>query len=244
VVGDTEERARDLIGRAGLVVEEVTYEASDEDPGTVLSTSPSATIQVQEGTSVDLVVSEGQELVGVPTLVGTSVDEATAALREAGLEVGQVEERDAPEDEGEVLEAGVQAGEQVPTGSAVDLVVSTGRTGVPDVTGQTEDDARAALEDAGFDVETTTRASAEAPEGTVLQQSPAAGTSQTPGTTITLTLAEAPAEPSPSPDEEPQDEATPGADPTDVPDEEPTDEPTDGATGAAGADAADATPAS
>ncbi|RJK94723.1 Stk1 family PASTA domain-containing Ser/Thr kinase [Vallicoccus soli] len=230
VVGEQVARAEQLITGAGLTVDQVDSEPSDDPSGTVLSSSPAAATEVQEGTAVDLVVSEGQETATVPTLVGSTLDEATAALASNGLLVGDVESRDAEEDEGEVLEASVQAGEEVPVGTTVDLVVSTGRTAVPDVTGQTEDDATDALEGAGFEVDTTTREDATAPEGTVIGQSPAAGTSQRTGTTITLTLAVAPP-PEPTPEESPTEE------PTEEPTDGPTgaEEPADGATPAAGA---------
>jgi serine/threonine-protein kinase len=61
---------------------------------------------------------------------------------------------------------------------------------VPDVTGESEDNARAALESAGLRVgEITREESGEAP-GTVIEQSPAAGDQVNLGSAIALTVAE------------------------------------------------------
>jgi serine/threonine-protein kinase len=63
---------------------------------------------------------------------------------------------------------------------------------VPDVTGSSEDDARAQLEDAGFRVEVAREQSEDSEPGTVLRQDPEAGTEAERGSAVTIVVAEAP----------------------------------------------------
>ena len=73
------------------------------------------------------------------------------------------------------------------------VVVLMGGVPVPDVTGKTEAEAAAALEDAGLEVGAVTQASdAQAVAGTVLQQDPAAGTEVDEGSAVALTLSSGP----------------------------------------------------
>jgi serine/threonine-protein kinase len=60
---------------------------------------------------------------------------------------------------------------------------------VPDVSGQTEEDATRALEDAGFKVKTTD-GTADTPEqdGTVVDQQPQPGEQAKKGSTVTITI--------------------------------------------------------
>ena len=63
---------------------------------------------------------------------------------------------------------------------------------VPSVVGNTEQEATFTLEQAGFQVQITTKEDESVDEGTVLQQDPAGGTKQQKGATITLTIAVGP----------------------------------------------------
>jgi serine/threonine-protein kinase len=75
----------------------------------------------------------------------------------------------------------------------VTLQVSRGkeRVDVPDVTGETEDNARSALQDAGLRVGKVTEEESEEETGTVTGQDPAAGASVAKGTAVNLTVAKA-----------------------------------------------------
>src|SRR5690606_18678467 len=60
VVGQTEERARELLGRTQLNVGEITYEESSaQDEGRVLRSEPSRDVAVPEGSAVNLVIGSG-----------------------------------------------------------------------------------------------------------------------------------------------------------------------------------------
>lgn len=105
---------------------------------------------VREGDSAVLAVSVGP----VPDVAGESVGDATAALNAKGLQIaGTTEETSEDVDEGLVIRiADREGGGSWRPGEAVTLVVSSGPPlfPVPNVVGLTRDQAKAALDEAGF----------------------------------------------------------------------------------------------
>jgi beta-lactam-binding protein with PASTA domain len=131
--------------------------------------------------------------VQVPTLLNVEQAAAEQALTDAGLEVGEVTQRDTNDADqvGKVLESSPASGAQVNEGTEVDLVVGVAPDAitVPDVVGFDEDQARTALEQAGFTGSINTRQEDSLEEeGTVASVSPAVGESAAPDDTITLGL--------------------------------------------------------
>ena len=91
--------------------------------------------------------------VTVPDVVGKTQVDATRALEDAGLKVGQITSaNDSQAAAGTVLLQDPAAGSTVDDGASVGLTVSSGpgTAAVPDVVGMTRADAQAALADAGF----------------------------------------------------------------------------------------------
>ncbi|SOD95623.1 Stk1 family PASTA domain-containing Ser/Thr kinase [Blastococcus haudaquaticus] len=133
------------------------------------------------------------QTVQVPTLLGVPVADARQDLTDAGLVVGTETERDTtdPTQVGTVLESSPAGGAQVEKGSEVDLVVGVAPDAIriPDVIGFDEDQARAALEQAGFTGSINTRqVDSLEDEDSVASVEPAVGESASPGQTITLGL--------------------------------------------------------
>jgi len=56
----------------------------------VVSTSPSAGASVARGGKVTVTISKGPDLVAVPDVTGKSVQDATTAMQQAGLSIGNV----------------------------------------------------------------------------------------------------------------------------------------------------------
>lgn len=147
--------------------------------GQVMAVVPPPGERVLLGSAVEAVLSRGPERHAVPEVVGTDEDAARRALAEATLVVGTVERAwSETVPAGAVVEAGVDAGQQVRRGTTVDLVVSRGRQPleIEDRTGEPAGQAAAALEDDGFRVEVSEEHSTTVPEGTVMAQTPAGGT--------------------------------------------------------------------
>lgn len=166
---------------------------SGEAPkSTVLAQAPAAGARVQRGITVTLDVSAGQERATIPNLVGRSRAEAADALRDAGLQLGQVTESPSDRARGTVLATRPAARQVVPAGTAIDLVLSAGpsQLSMPDVVGQELAQARGTLEQLGLAVaEVQYDSTSSSPAGRVIQQHPAAGGAVAPGAAVTLRVA-------------------------------------------------------
>jgi beta-lactam-binding protein with PASTA domain len=136
VVGDTQAAATTAITGAGLVVGTVTTASSSTvASGNVISESPSAGTSVNSGSAVNLVVSTGPAPVTVPNVVGDTQAAATSAIIAAGLAVGTVTTASSSTvASGNVISESPSAGTSVNSGSAVNLVVSTGSAQAPGYT--------------------------------------------------------------------------------------------------------------
>jgi serine/threonine-protein kinase len=127
----------------------------------------------------------------VPDLRGMSVSQAARALDDVGLELGRVEyTADFPAGfaEGDVIAQTPAAGEQVDKGTPVDVTAAgevEAEVEVPDVLGLNVDEATAALEGAGLTVKAVDVESGMEP-GTVVDQSPVAGTTVAAGSEVAL----------------------------------------------------------
>ncbi|MBC9227005.1 Stk1 family PASTA domain-containing Ser/Thr kinase [Aeromicrobium sp. 636] len=204
------ETATNRLESKNLTVGDTREQTSADIPeGQVMATDPEAGTTVDEGTAVDLVVSSGPELVDLPNLTSYSYDEAKDLLEgdQYGLKVKrQNTDSDQPKDR--VLNSNPPPGSSVERGSTVTLIVSRGQVDVPNVVGQSADDARQALEDAGLKVSVQNDTSGTAPNGTVTAQSREPGSMVSPGTTITITVSRppAPTTPTPTPTTEPTDD--------------------------------------
>ncbi len=193
--------AEESLENAGLTVGDVSEEYDAEvAEGMVISQDPEAEASVEEGSSVDLVVSLGPEVeeVTVPDVTGMEQAEAGEALEEAGLTLGDVSE-EYSEDvaEGEVISQDPAADETVEEGSSVDLVVSLGpeveEVTVPDVTGMEQAEAEEALEEAGLSVgDVDEEYSDEVDEGVVISQDPAADETAEEGASVDLVVSAGP----------------------------------------------------
>ena len=204
VAGLSTEEAERQLEAAGFETR-VEREFSDEvERGRVIETEPSSGSVVERGTTVVMLVSRGVEQVAVPDVVGDSEDEARSALESVGLRAGEVSERESTDEEpGTVLEQDPAAGAEVDRDTPVDLVVAAEPPGVavPDVVGMTEDEAQAALEDAGFEVRVRDQEVTDPAEDDVVQdQAPDPGEERPAGSTIRIAVGRlAEATPTPSP---------------------------------------------
>ncbi|MBV7698141.1 Stk1 family PASTA domain-containing Ser/Thr kinase [Streptomyces sp. TRM70350] len=135
------------------------------------------------------------DTVPVPNLVGQTEADARKLLENSDLQVGTVTQKPCEEEKkGNICSQDPQPKTEVDKNTTVNLVVSTGapKVAVPNVIGQSVDDATSTLEgdDYEFKVKTETRESSDDP-GTVLEQNPVSGREVEKGSTITLIIAKA-----------------------------------------------------
>jgi hypothetical protein len=131
VVALTEAEAIAQLEAAGFAVE-VARVASDQVPqGLVVSTAPPAGQSVESGSSVALFVSDGSGPGGgagveIPDLVLSSIEDARLLLEGLGLVVEVQQQSHDEIDPGQVISTEPPAGAEVPAGTTVRVVVSSG----------------------------------------------------------------------------------------------------------------------
>lgn len=135
---------------------------------------------------------KSQNLVTTPNLKSKTVDEAKISLTEIGLKLGT--ETPQPDDnvpKGTVIGQDPAPGELLESGQAVNLIVSAGKDQVPipDLTGLLSiEDARSVLTEAKLLLGRVTPVDSDKPEGTILEQNPAANVVVDVGALISVTV--------------------------------------------------------
>jgi eukaryotic-like serine/threonine-protein kinase len=133
------------------VGEQKLVNSTSVSSGLVVATDPPAGQVVNAGSSVDLIVSKGPPPVVVPVLAGLKAADAEAALTQAGLAYSPHEVYNSTP-AGIVISSNPTHPAQVPQGTTVKLLISRGPHLylVPNVEGQSIDDAIKAIQNAGF----------------------------------------------------------------------------------------------
>ena len=196
VEGLAEQEALVALQGEGFRIASIEREFSDEfDSGIAIRTEPPGGTEIEEGSQVTLVVSQGQEVFGVPPVVGLTLDEARQLLEAQELELGNVSEQ--PSDsfaEGLITSQDPPPGTDAPQGTAVDVVVSSGRQSftLEDYRGFTEEQVRAELGALGLNADIRPEASADVAEGQVTRTEPPAGSTVRAGDTVTVFISSGP----------------------------------------------------
>ena len=135
------------------------------------------------------------EVLPVPNVNGLSSEVALERLQADGFVVKLTSVTDDSAEPGTVIRTDPPGGTQVETGSTIEVFVSTGSEEfpVPPLIGQTLENARSLLSDASLEVGTIEeRSDADFAQGTVIEQSPAAGVEVGAGTPVNLVVSSGP----------------------------------------------------
>ncbi len=194
LVGMSKEEAQADAEEAKLKFEIANEEYNAEVPeGFVISQDPKyiENYNVKEGSTITVVVSKGTEKTKVPNVEGKEEEEAIKLIEEAKLKAEVIEETSQTVEEGHVITQETDPDTEVSAGDTVKIHVSTGtgikQVKVQNVVGQTEANAKAALEGQGLKVNVSYVDSTNN-NGIVARQSVAEGTTVNEGTTVTLTV--------------------------------------------------------
>ncbi|HYH61944.1 MAG TPA: PASTA domain-containing protein [Solirubrobacterales bacterium] len=189
VIGQTRAAATDKLEGAGFEVVASDFESCDE-PNTVSETDPPAGTRADEGSEVKIDVSLGME-VAIPSkgVIDEPQAEATKKLQDENLQVETREVSSNGVEEGNVVETEPATGEKVECESVVTLLVSKGAqlVTVPDVTGQPEADAVAAIEAEGL-IADVDEEDSDLPVDQVIKQSPGGGSEVKKRSVVKLTV--------------------------------------------------------
>jgi tRNA A-37 threonylcarbamoyl transferase component Bud32 len=127
VIGMEEEDARRVIESANLQLEVIGQAYHPTIPTfAIIEQTVRAGEPVAEGTTIGVVISQGPELLEVPSLIGKPLDEAQTQLQSAGL-IAQSQEAWSEQLPGTVIDQDPPAGSLVQSRSVVLLTVSSGR---------------------------------------------------------------------------------------------------------------------
>jgi eukaryotic-like serine/threonine-protein kinase len=190
VAGRTLAEARARLKADGLEPGMVTRQFSgDVAKGSVIATTPQAGTKRHAGSAIALTVSKGSPI-DVPDVTGDDLDEAKQELTDAGLKVVVAPQQiNSDVDKGKVARQSPGDGSQAAEGDTVTLTLSKGpeMVEVPDVVGDSVDDAHKALEGAGFTVDED-RGLLGLFGDTVKKQSVKGGDTAPKGSAITITI--------------------------------------------------------
>jgi eukaryotic-like serine/threonine-protein kinase len=192
VVGLSSSQATAKLQSLGLRTTTQSQPSTTVKQGVTIATDPNAGTVVQVGSSVTLAVSSGPQRANVPEVVGSPLADAKSALTAAGLKTGTVSQQtSADQVPGTVLAQSPTAGTPLPAGEAVNLTVAQApkEVAVPEVVGQNETQAAAALGQSGFNAKSVSRTVEDPTQvGIVLGQSPAGGRMAPKGSTVTIAV--------------------------------------------------------
>ena len=113
------------------------------------------------------------EQVEMISVLGMTEDEASSALKKAGVSYEIVYESSDDAEEGDVIKQSVKEGEKIPSTEKVKITVcKEGDLEIPSVVGMDGDSAIQTLKDKGFKANRTFEYSADVAEGNVINQTP------------------------------------------------------------------------
>ncbi|MBC3763896.1 Stk1 family PASTA domain-containing Ser/Thr kinase [Quadrisphaera sp. RL12-1S] len=214
LVGSSQQTAEAALRGQGLSVSGTTPRADSSAAGTVIDSDPKAGTRVEAKSGVALVVSSGPAAVQVPDVTGRTESQAKQDLEARGLIEGTVSPQDSSLPQGTVMKSDPAADAEVQPGTAVNLVIASGKVGLTDQTGKTQEAAQAALTALGLSPSYTVEPS-DAPAGQIIRQSPPSG-SVAVGSIVQLVVSGGP---------------TATATTTEAPTSQPTGQPSEGAGG-------------
>ena len=177
IVPEVENRPRSEVvselEELGLLVTVNEEPNPDIARGNAIRINPASGSELQKNSSVTLTVSSGKETTDVPDVTGMTLEQASAALNEAGLLLNEnVSETNDDAPAGEIISQDPAGGSQLSKGSKIRVAVSKGKETftVPDVTGMDRNQAISTLEEMGFEVNPRMVDSVE-PENRVIRMS-------------------------------------------------------------------------
>lgn len=150
----------------------------DVPAGIVIRQSPQPGMNVKEGKTVRVTVSQGGEIVYVPNLVGETIRSATISLRSVGLILGEVLKKPSVNyEESVVLEQDPVSGSTVGKEETVNIVVSSGKPSdgsflMVNWVGKPAEEAKKWAVDNGFQVDVMPAKTNLANPGYVFEQLP------------------------------------------------------------------------
>ncbi|WP_297569896.1 Stk1 family PASTA domain-containing Ser/Thr kinase [uncultured Anaerovibrio sp.] len=192
VVGKSEAVAQQMLEDKNLRVKIADVNDTDVPAGKVVSQYPEAGTVVKEQRQIVISISRGGEELTMPDLRSMSRANGEAKLKKMGLKIGLVYEEESKEPAGTILTQDPRAGSKIAKGQSVDFTVSKGekKSGItlPDYSGMSVESVRSNLEANKLKLGTISQKASSQPSGTVIGQSPTAGSEAKEGEAVNIVV--------------------------------------------------------
>lgn len=191
VRGMTYDDAKDALNKVGLgIFKNGTQSSDDYAEGEIVSQDVEKGEKVDKNTTIKVVISSGKGSVPVPDVSGKSSDDATSKLEAEGFKVSTDYKYSDTVAQGKVVETAPSAGTSAQKGETVTIYLSRGPEGteMPNLIGQTEEQAKSTLNSMGCSVNVNTEYNTTQEAGKVVGQSIDPGVRVTSGTTVTIAI--------------------------------------------------------
>ncbi|MEU6317257.1 Stk1 family PASTA domain-containing Ser/Thr kinase [Streptomyces sp. NPDC047009] len=190
-VGQSKADAQQLANNAELKLSFSQKPCEDQKKGNICTQDPTPNTEVEKNSKIDLVVSTGAPKVAVPNVISKDVNAATQQLESKGFQV-KTKQSESSQAAGTVLSQNPDPGTELEKGSTVTLEVAKAAetTTVPDVTGQTCDQAKQQIQANNLTPGDCTDVDTADPNlvGKVVQTSPAKNDTVKKGTTVAIQI--------------------------------------------------------
>ncbi len=199
IEGMTIQEADEELKKVKLAMEVIDRQNHDEiEVDHIISQQPAAGQNVKEGRNIEVILSLGSKLIGVPGLVGETISEAEILLRNAGFSKGVFEgiydDRFA---EGLVISQDPTAGSKAAEGEQINVMYSKGkkpeRVSMPSLIGLSLNQAKNLLAENNLEMGTNSKKeSTEYSEGQIIEQDTKAGVLVDEKTVVNLVISQGP----------------------------------------------------
>lgn len=192
VKGLTYEEAQKQLNAIGLGIHEESTASSDEyEAGRILQQSVEKGVRVELHTTITVVISSGSGSIEVPSVTGSTAENAESTLTAQGFTVSKEYAYDNSVAQGNVISQSPASGSSAKKGDTITITISQGAEPavVPNVVGQSEDKAKTMLGNASLNWNISSSVySSTVEKGYVVEQSIEADSKVTKGTTVNLTI--------------------------------------------------------
>ncbi len=190
VAGKPASDARTSLEGAGFRVKQLEEPSLEVPQGNATRSTPGSNVLAAQGSEVTLYISTGPQRHQMPDLRGRTAQDATEALRVMGFLNVKTDRVDSTAElRDKVVNTTPPTGTDAPVNGAVVVHIGNGpkEVTVPDVTGQTEDEARTILRQIGLEM-VSVAGDSELPQGQIVSSSPGRGVTVEQGSTVQVTV--------------------------------------------------------
>ena len=199
VKGMSYSEAKEVLEAKGLKIEKADEPIASQkiEKGKIVSQTPSKNSKVKKGRTVRVILSAGNTELKVPDLKGLSYKEAKTLLSEMGLQISKGDEVDSDSvTEGLIASQYPSAKTKVDKGDIITVNISRGKKDavIPKLVGTTftsESDVSATLSKYGYKLGKVSYEESYETPGTIIKQSPDAGTTAEKKTTVDIVISKA-----------------------------------------------------